>query len=310
MQAVLEMQRNNRVHLTVQPKYQRRVAVDLCRLDVASIRPSPLASSRATLSAPTIGRRTACLTPPPSPRNTTSGARMSSRPCRSPVSTARRNAVDRVSRLGRRHDTARPTSRGDVVPRPVRDLAHRSRALVDGLGDLVVAEAEHLAQHEHCALGRRERLQHQQHRHRDALGQFDVLGDVGRGQQRLGQPRTDVGLLAPAERPQPRDRLASGDPHEVRALIPHRLEIDARPPQPRLLQHVLRIGGRAEHLVGDREQQVAMGDECLGGIVRTPAGASGAVSVDRLLARSYLAPCFAFDRPHTGRRTQPRCDTP
>ncbi len=46
-----------------------------CNDPVAVILPSPIASRRATLSAPTMGRRTACLTPPPSPRRTTSGAR-------------------------------------------------------------------------------------------------------------------------------------------------------------------------------------------------------------------------------------------
>src|SRR5690606_25407114 len=53
----------------------------------------PATSRRATLRAPTTGRGTAFRTPPPSLRRTTSGARTSSRPCRSPVSTARWNAL-------------------------------------------------------------------------------------------------------------------------------------------------------------------------------------------------------------------------
>ncbi len=100
--------------------------------------------------------------------------------------------------LGLGHGGTRPP-RGDVVAGPVRDLPDRDRVPVDGLGDLVVVEAEHLPQHEHRALGGCQRLHHQQHRHRDGLGQLDVLGDVRRGQQRLGQPGADVGLLAPTQ---------------------------------------------------------------------------------------------------------------
>ena len=133
-----------------------------------------------------------------------------------------------------------------MPPRPVRDLADRGRALADGLGDLVVAHGEHLAQHEHRPLGGREGLQHQQHGHRDAVGQLDVLGHVGRGEQRLGQPGPDIGLLAAAERTQPDQRLAGGDPDQVCTLVTHGAEVDARPPQPGLLQDVFGVGGRAE----------------------------------------------------------------
>ena len=85
----------------------------------------------------------------------------------------------------------------DVLAGAVRDLAYGGRALVDGRRDLVVADVEDLAQHEDGALGRRERLEDEHQRHRHALGQLDVLGHVRRGEQRLGQPGADVGLLAP-----------------------------------------------------------------------------------------------------------------
>ena len=232
-----------------------------------AILPSPAASKRATLSAPTTGRSDGLLD--------SAAVAQEDDVRREDVEQALQVAgldrpperLERVSGLGRGNDPARP-ARGDVGPRPVGDLADRGRALVDGFGDLVVLQVEHLAQHEHRPLGRRERLQHQQHRHRDAVGQLDVLGHVGRGQQRLGQPGPDVGLLAAAERTQPAQRLAGGDPDQVGALVPHRVEIDVRPAQPGLLQDVLRVGGRAEHLVGDGEQQVAVGDERLGGGVR------------------------------------------
>jgi hypothetical protein len=89
-----------------------------------------------------------------------------------------------------------------VLAGAVRDLAHRGRRLVDRGGDVVVGEVEDLAQDEHRALGGRERLEHGQHRDRDALGELDVLGDVGAGEQRLGQPLADVVLSAARQRPQ------------------------------------------------------------------------------------------------------------
>jgi len=60
----------------------------------------------------------------------------------------------------------------------VRHLTHRRRGFADRAGDLVVIEAEHLAQDQHRALIRSERLQQNQHRHRNALGESDIGGGV------------------------------------------------------------------------------------------------------------------------------------
>ena len=149
---------------------------------------------------------------------------------------------ERVPGLGPGDHPVRPARR-DVGPRAVRDLADRGRGLAEGGGDFAVAQIEYLAQHEYRPFGRREGLQHEQHRHRDAVGQFHVLGHVRRGEQRLGQPGTGVGLLATAQRTQPAQRLAGGDPDQVGTLIPHGAEIDTHPPQPGLLQDVLGVGG-------------------------------------------------------------------
>ena len=82
-----------------------------------------------------------------------------------------------------------------------------------------VAEVEHVAEQEHRALGRRQRLQHEQHRRRQAVRQLEVLGDVGRGQQGLGQPRSDVVLPTPRDRAQPVEGRAGHDPHQVCAGV-------------------------------------------------------------------------------------------
>ena len=72
---------------------------------------------------------------------------------------------------------------GHVLAGPVGDLAHRCRGAVDALGDLGVGHVEHLAQHEHRPLDRGEGLQHQEHRGRHAVGELDVVGDVGDGER-------------------------------------------------------------------------------------------------------------------------------
>ena len=97
---------------------------------------------------------------------------------------------------------------------------------------------EHLAQHEHRPLGRAEGLQHGQHRDRDALGELDVVGHVGAGEQRLGQPLADVLLAPPRQRAQPVERLPGDDPDQVGARVAHlgagrRRPTAARSPAPR-----------------------------------------------------------------------------
>src|SRR5207253_10418068 len=48
------------------------------------------------------------------------------------------------------------------------------------------------------------------------------------------------------------------DADEVGAVVAHLVVVDGGPPQPRLLHHVLGVGGGAEHLVGDGEQKPAV----------------------------------------------------
>src|SRR5690606_1901187 len=69
-------------------------------------------------------------------------------------------------------------------------------------------------------------------------------------------------LLAPScHGSQPVQGLPGDDADEVRAWVTHLGVIDICPPQPRLLDHVLGVRGRTEHLVGDGEQQAAVCDE-------------------------------------------------
>jgi hypothetical protein len=66
------------------------------------------------------------------------------------------------------------------------ELADRFLLAAEDLGDLGIRHTECLAQHEHGAFQWRERLQHHEHRHRDRLGECNVLGDVGSCEHGLG----------------------------------------------------------------------------------------------------------------------------
>jgi hypothetical protein len=108
-----------------------------------------------------------------------------------------------------------------VLSGPVRDLPHGRLRLVDRRGDLGIGQVEDLAQHEDRALDRRQGLEHGEHRDRHALGQLDVVGHVGAGQQRLGEPLADVVLSPPRQRPQSVERLPGDDPDEVGPRVAH-----------------------------------------------------------------------------------------
>jgi hypothetical protein len=95
----------------------------------------------------------------------------------------------------------------------------------------------------------------------DGLRQLDVLGHVGAGQQRLGQPRPDVVLASPRHGPELVERLPGDDPDQVRARVADLGLVDAGPPEPGPLHDVLGVGRGAEHLVGNGEERAAVGDE-------------------------------------------------
>jgi hypothetical protein len=158
------------------------------------------------------------------------------------------------------HPHPRPPG-GHVRASPPSDLPHRNLRFPHSLSDLRVGHLENLAEDKHRSLRRPERLKHRQHRNRHALRQLDVLGDIGAGQQRLRQPLPHILLTAPRQRPQPVQRLPRHHPDQVRPRVVHLRVVDICPPQPRLLEHVFCVGRRPEHLVGDGEQQAAMGDE-------------------------------------------------
>jgi hypothetical protein len=115
---------------------------------------------------------------------------------------------------------------------PMSGLAHGRLRTVDGLGDFGVAEVEHLLEHEHRALERAERLQHDEHRHRHRFGRGDVVGGVGGGQDGLRKPRPHIGFPLMPGGPQPLHRQIGCDPGQIGLRVGDLSAVGRRPSQP------------------------------------------------------------------------------
>ena len=137
--------------------------------------------------------RIACRTfPPPSVQSVTSGASSSISSLMSPpvVAAKNRSVTARFVAVGLESRSARL----DVVAGPVGSLTYRRFRTVDGVSDFGVGEVEDLLEHEDGAFQRAQRLEHHQHGHRHGLGYGDVFGGIRVGQDRVRQPRADVGF--------------------------------------------------------------------------------------------------------------------
>ncbi len=179
------------------------------------------------------------------------------------------------------------TALPNVIARSPGQLPDGGLRPVDRLGDLGVGEAEALAQHEHRSLQRGHRLEDHEQRHRDGFGQHDLIGHVaGRSARRDGlrQPCAHVLLTARLPTPKPVDRQARRDPNEECARVADVVAVDARPAQPRVLDHVLRVGNLAEDPVRDPGEDVAMGGEDRSRIARIGGHGSGSAVAGARLA--------------------------
>ena len=147
--------------------------------------------------------------------------------------------------------------------RAVHDLAARALGLAQGLGHFTVVGVEHLAHQVGRARLGRQPLQQREKGHRHIVGAFEHLFGRGRGvaQQRLGQPGAHVVLALHPGAAQAVDGQAGGDGDQpgvgalqavVRALVPA---------QPGVLHHLLGLGGRTQHAVGNALQTRAKAAE-------------------------------------------------
>ena len=174
----------------------------------------------ATLSAPVIGRRAADLTPPPSVSRTASGARRSISCWRSPVAVA----VKKLSMTSRLPGRSAPT-RGRLActcPR-ARALPHRGARFADGVSDLVMGEAEYLAQHEHRTLIRGQRVEHDEHGHPEtesaSTASSAMSGVVSSGSARSHGPTNSPRRRCPTSGAC--STPGGPDPHQVGARVPY-----------------------------------------------------------------------------------------
>ncbi len=127
----------------------------------------------------------------------------------------------------------------------VRHLTHRRRGFADRFGDFVVVESERLAQHEHGPLVGGERFEKDQHRHRNRFGENDIGGGIAVVEQQwLRKPRPDVVLATAHALTQGIERLAGHQLRQIRLGVPHGREVDVRPSQIAVLQHIVGFGCR------------------------------------------------------------------
>ena len=115
-------------------------------------------------------------------------------------------------------------------------------------------------QQEHRPLHRRKAFEQDQEGQRELLGGLGVRRRVGGevvagAEQRLGQPRPDVGLPPHARGTQVVDGQPGGDRGQVGLGRVDLLRAGAVGAQERLLHDVLGLADAADHAVGDGEQQ-------------------------------------------------------
>lgn len=128
---------------------------------------------------------------------------------------------------------------------------------------------ERLPEDEHGALHRGQRLQDDEYREGDGVGEDGALHGVGDGVPEvgdvgLGQPRAYVGLATRLDLAESVDREAGGDAYQVGARFADLGMVGGGPAQPGLLDHVLGVGHPPEHAVGDPHEDGAVLFEDIG----------------------------------------------
>jgi hypothetical protein len=162
-----------------------------------------------------------------------------------------------------RRGGARLPPRGDALAGAGEDLPAVHLGLADDPRHVRVAVPEHLAQHEHRPLHRREGLEQHEERHGQRVGQLGVLGrprsaqSAGGHHDRLGQPVPHVHLPPHPRRTQVVDAQPCHRRGQVRLRIGDRGSRLARPGHAEecVLDDVLGVAHGSGHPVGDGEQQ-------------------------------------------------------
>jgi hypothetical protein len=150
----------------------------------------------------------------------------------------------------------------DATSGTARQLATCLGRPPDESGDGLEVDAEDVVKHERRPLGRAELFEddHQGHAHRVVEGDPICEIDVGTCDvdDRLREPRADVGPLDPLMGPKAIDAQPGGHRDEPTADVVEGLDIDGEEPAVRILHRVLGIVNAAEHPVGDIEHSPAV----------------------------------------------------
>ena len=150
-----------------------------------------------------------------------------------------------------------------VLARPRRELADGGGVPVQGRGDLVEAEAEHVVQQEGRAFEGREPLQRQHQRHGEILAH---LVRALRFQNRLGQPGSDIGLALDPRRFEDVEAQARDGLGQEGARFANGGAVRLVPADIGLLHHILGFRDGAEHAVGEADQPRPEGLEPVRGV--------------------------------------------
>ncbi len=140
-------------------------------------------------------------------------------------------------------------------------LTHGLGRAIDDRGDLVEGDREHVVQHERESLGRRQRLEHDQQRQSDGIGQQGlVLGvrAVRRVHDRIGDVLADRLLTPRPARAQHVQRHARDHGRQPPGQILDLAGLRTAQAQPSLLDGVVRLAQRSEHSIRDRLQPRAV----------------------------------------------------
>jgi hypothetical protein len=139
------------------------------------------------------------------------------------------------------------------APGPAGELAGGGRRPAGGRGDVLERQAEHVVQHERHALGGIQRVEHDQQRQPDRVGQHRFLLWPGiHGGCRV--VRDEGPLVAGLPGSQHVQAYPGDDRGEPAVEVGHAVRATARGVDPGLLHGVLGLVQRAENPVGNRAQ--------------------------------------------------------
>jgi hypothetical protein len=151
-----------------------------------------------------------------------------------------------------------------AAARTACELARRLGRAIDDPGDLVERNREHVMEHERKPLRGAQRIEHDEQRRTDRLGEHRLALDIVVVGHRLGNLRRDRLLAARLARAQHVEADTCDDGRQPAAEVLDLRRVGAAQPQPGFLDGILGLRARAEHAVGDCAQVCAVRLEAFG----------------------------------------------